>query len=100
MKYLKRLKNELLDLTEKLAVKGPLPEYVSIKKRIRRNSIRVVVEMIKMARALDQAIDYYTDENAGAWEHYLRELEDWLKLAPSMPPKLVAKKNEVVAVSV
>ena len=47
MRYLKRLKNELQALTEKLTVKGPLPEYVS-----NRTLVEVVGNQVKVGTPL------------------------------------------------
>jgi len=93
MRYLKRLKNELAELTEKLTVKGPLPEYVSVKKLQRQGAIMVIISLIKMARALDVASDGWSAEHSDDWHEYLVNVKHWLGQAPQLP-KAVEKKKE------
>lgn len=92
MRYLKRLKNELQELTEKLTPKGPLPEYVSVKKVHRQGALQVVIDLIKRARALDVATDLWTTETSQEWATYLVNLKHWMGQAPE-PPKVVEKKK-------
>lgn len=93
MRYLKRLKGELQELTEKLTVKGPLPEYVSVKKLHRKEVITVVIEMIKKARALDLAMEYWSAGASEDWQAYLTNVKHWLGQAPKMPEKCVEKSK-------
>jgi hypothetical protein len=91
MKYLKRLKNELLELTEKLTVKGPLPEYVNLRKVDRKNIVECVIALIKLARSIDQETDNWSPEMSHEWASYLTNLKHWLGQVPQ-PPTLV-KEN-------
>ena len=92
MRYLKRLKNELQELTEKLTVKGPLPEYVSLKKVTRQGSLQVAIALIKKARALDFSIENWSAETSHEWATYMTNLKHWLGQAPE-PPKVVGKSK-------
>lgn len=95
MKYLRRLKNELLELTEKLTVKGTLPEYVDLRKVCRKNSVECAIALIKLARSIDQETDNWSPEMSHEWSAYLTNFKHWLGLIPQ-PPKLV-KKDKVAA---
>jgi len=92
MKYLKRLKNELLDLSTKLSVKGHLPEYVESEKMNRRVVVRRVIELVKRARALDFATDTWNSKTAAAWAKFNTEMGHWLASMPQAP-----KADEVSA---
>jgi hypothetical protein len=93
MRYLKRLKNELQDLTEKLTPKGPNPEYVSVKKLNRQTMLRIVISLIQKARAFYQATEEWTPENSEAWEDFLASVNSWLKQVPKIPEGLVEKSK-------
>jgi hypothetical protein len=90
MKYLKRLKNELLELTEKLTVKGPLPEYVDLRKVVRKDAVECIIALIKLARSIDQETDNWSPEVSYEWSAYLTNLKHWLGQVPH-PPKSVKK---------
>lgn len=92
MKYLKRLKNELLDLTEKLTPKGDKPEYVSARKTNRSHVLVVLIEMIRKVRALDEATDNWSQENADEWVTFLDKVSTWLTSMPT-PPEAVERSK-------
>jgi hypothetical protein len=100
MKYLKRLKNELLDLTDKLDAKCLLPEYVSVKRLHRKEVLVIVIEMIKKARALDLATEYWSSGSSEDWQSFLTNVKHWLGQAPDMPEKCVEKKASAAQPSV
>ena len=90
MKYLKRLKNELLDLTEKLTVKGNNPEYVSLKKATRLDVIPLIIALVQQARAIDSASLFdepksdWSAQRFEGWRVYLTNLKHWLGQAPKL----------------
>ena len=91
MKYLKRLKNELLDLDTKLSVKGHLPEYVRSLHVNRQTVIRMVIEVVKRARDIDFSTDNWGIATEEAWTKFNTEMAQWVALMPK-PPKAVDKK--------
>ena len=104
MRYLKRLKNELQALTEKLTVKGSLPEYVSNRKVNRLEILPLVIALVHQARALDEATEEWAEEHVVQWHEYIVNLKHWLGQAPKPPkagngkvtpiPKAVKKETE------
>jgi hypothetical protein len=83
MKYLKRLKKELADLTEKLRgqVFDTMPSHGSNRAR----ALQSLVMMLKEVRYIEHATDYWTEENAQSWFNYLSRLEAWLSKMPKLP---------------
>jgi len=89
VKYLKRLKNELADLTEKLG--GCVFDTAPSKKQNRARALQSLVEVVKMVRAIDHATEDWTEESGTVWFSYLSELEAWLAKAPKVLEKEVEK---------
>ena len=96
MRYLKRLKNELQALTEKLTVKGPLPEYVSVKKLHRQAILEGVIALVNVARGIDHEFDFWKDETSQEWHFYLINLKHWLGQAPKLPNPVPVSKPTLV----
>lgn len=94
MKYLKRLKNELQDLTEKLSPpkKGDLPEYVNLRDVDRKGVLKVVIALIQIARSLDQSSDTWGPKMSHEWCTFVANLEHWCKLVHETP-SVSEKKN-------
>lgn len=92
MKYLKRLKKELADLSEKLTPKGVLPEYVRVMDLNRKSVLPILIEMLRRVRAIDQATDNWSPGNADEWLDFLRQLDSWSAEMPT-PPKEVEKSE-------
>lgn len=80
MKYLKRLKNELVDLTEKLG--GAIFDAPPSKKANRARLLQSLVLVVKHVVRADKATDDWTEDNGREWFTYLAELEEWIAMAP------------------
>jgi hypothetical protein len=93
MKYLKRLKNELLELAEKTQVKGDTPGYVSLCHLNRKEVVTALIVLLKQVRAVDHATDDWSTGNSKAWTDYLTNLKHWLGQAPPLPKKVVEKRD-------
>jgi len=91
MKYLKRLKNELADLTQRL--RGQVFDTTPSHKANRARALQSLVVLLKQVRAIDYATDDWSDENAPQWFVYLSQLEAWLANAPKVPEKAVEKSK-------
>lgn len=89
MKYLKRLKNELADLTQRL--RGQVFDTAPSHKANRARALQSLVVLLKQARAIDYATDDWSEENATQWFLYLGTLETWLSMVPKVPEKAVEK---------
>lgn len=91
MRYLKRLKNELQDLTERLTAKGPNHEYATPKKLNRQLMLRIIISLIQKVREVDHATDNWAQGNAEAWIDFRANLEGWLEKFPKVPEKVVER---------
>ena len=94
MKYLKKLKNELKYLAEKLSPpkQGDPPEYVNLRDVDRKGVLEVVIALIKIARTLDQSSETWGPKMSHEWCTFEANLESWCKLGPE-PPSVSEKKN-------
>lgn len=86
MRYLKRLKGELQDLTEKLAP-GAMPKYVRVKDTQRQRALAIIIVLIKKARSIDQLMDSWVEDESTSWQTYLLNLEHWLGQMPEVERK-------------
>ena len=89
MKYLKRLKNELADLTEKLG--GKVFDAPPSKKANRARLLQSLILVVKHVVRADHASDDWTEDNGRDWFAYLAELEEWVTQAPILgdPVKVI-----------
>jgi hypothetical protein len=94
VKYLKKLKNELKYLAEKLSPpkQGDPPEYVNLRDVDRKGVLEVVIALIKIARTLDQSSETWGPKMSHEWCTFVANLESWCKLVPE-PPSVSEKKN-------
>ena len=90
MKYLKRLKNELADLSLKL--RGRVFQTIPTRMGNRARALQSLVVMIQEVRNIDQATDDWSEGNAQDWFFYLAELEKWLSSAPKVPEKVTEEE--------
>jgi hypothetical protein len=86
MRYLKRLKGELQDLTEKLAPSA-MPKYVRVRDTQRQRALAIIIVLIKKARSIDQLMDSWVEDESGSWQTYLLNLEHWLGQMPEAERK-------------
>jgi hypothetical protein len=85
MKYLKQLKNELADLTQRLGGQvfdGP-PSHMANRARL----LQSLVDLLQQVSDLDDATDDWSEGNATQWFLYLGTLESWISMIPKVPEK-------------
>lgn len=90
MKYMKRLKKELANLS--LDLRGQILQRVPTHHGNRARALQYLVLMLKEVVHIDHATDDWSEGNAKAWLFYLADLERWLDLMPKVPEKYCEEK--------
>jgi hypothetical protein len=91
MKYLKRLKNELSDLTTRL--RGQVFDNVPSSMGNRARALQSLVVLVREAKNIDHATDHWDEDNAQEWFTYLGKLEVWLASMPKGIPERVESRS-------